>query len=270
MSNVAFKSIEKNDTIVCVHHEERNIPILNFKEQYLSTIQSSLGFLREPSLYQSKEDKMLEIEKENRNLIRQLEDSAKRIKQLENDFLRTQISPHFVYNTLSSVYTKISKQVPEVAEQIMLLSEIMSYATLKTAYDEEVFLEEELETIVRYLELQKRRFDMNGGFTFTQSGNPDGAKILPLILLTFIENAFKYGDRSDKNYPIEIIVNITDDSLFFSCKNRIYPNTQPFCKSTGIGLLNLKKRLSLNYPDSHQLTIQQTETNFEVIFVLQL
>jgi two-component system, LytTR family, sensor kinase len=269
MSNVAFKSIEKNDTIICVHNEERNIPILNFRDKYLSTIQP-LGFLREPSLYQSKEDRTLEIEKENRYLIRQLEDSAKRIKQLENDFLRTQISPHFVYNTLSSVYTKISKQVPEVAEQIMLLSEIMSYATQKTTYDDEVFLEEELETIVRYLELQNRRFDMNGGFTYQQSGNPDGAKILPLILLTFIENAFKYGDRSDENCQIEIIVNISDDSLFFSCKNKIYSNTQPSCKSMGIGLLNLKKRLGLNYPDSHELTINQTDKSFEVAFMLEL
>jgi two-component system, LytTR family, sensor kinase len=269
MSNVAFKSIEKNDTIISVHYEERNIPILNFRDTYLSTVQP-LGFLREPSLYQSKEDRTLEIEKENRYLIRQLEDSTKRIKQLENDFLRTQISPHFVYNTLSSVYTKISKQAPEVAEQIMLLSEIMSYATQKTTYDDEVFLEEELETIVRYLELQNRRFDMNGCFTYSQSGNPDGAKILPLILLTFIENAFKYGDRTDENCPIEIIVNISDDSLFFSCKNKIYPNTQPSCKSMGIGLLNLKKRLSLNYPDSHELTINQTDKNFEVTFMLEL
>ncbi|MCU0467384.1 MAG: histidine kinase [Arcicella sp.] len=209
------------------------------------------------------------IEQDNNSLNNQLIQSEKRIAQLEIESLRTQISPHFVYNVLSSIYTNVKKQSPEIAEQIMLLSEIMSYATKKTNLDQEVLLEEELENIIRYLELQKTRYSINSGFSLKQTGNADNALIIPLVLLTFVENAFKYGDRSNPEKPITIVIDVADEKLYFSCRNKKYTNPQGSIKSNGIGLINTKKRLAIKYQDRHNLIINDTNEDFEVIFTLK-
>jgi two-component system, LytTR family, sensor kinase len=210
----------------------------------------------------------IKTENEKNKMLLKMLDYEKKLNQLEMDFLRSQISPHFIYNVLSSVYTKVSKLAPNIAEPIMLLSEMMSYTTKASKADEEVLLEEELENIERFLELERFRYGTNFHVKFTVNGYPDrDDKILPLILLTFIENAFKYGDRSNEEHPITITIDIDDNSLSFVCKN-LKQRISSKRKSNSVGLNNTTRRLDLKYQGRYSLNL--IDENNEYIVSLKL
>jgi two-component system, LytTR family, sensor kinase len=212
----------------------------------------------------------LKVEKEKKLMIQQLLEYERKGNQFEMDFLRRQISPHFIYNVLSSLYTKLNKQVPEMAEPILLLSEIMAYTTKASKSNEEVLLEDELENIQHFLALEKFRYGENFFVNYKVSGYPDrDDKILPLVLLTFIENAFKYGHRSNPDHPISITIDIDDNTLTFFCKNLIQRIT-PSKKSNKIGLSNTIRRLELKYEGRYSLAINEVENEYIVNFRLML
>lgn len=210
----------------------------------------------------------IEKERENKRLAVQLLEYKLQLNRLELDFLRQQISPHFVYNVLSSVYTKVYKQNPDAGEIVMLLSEIMSYSTGATKADDEVPLEEEIRNIGRFIELEKYRYGNEIYIDFQVSGSPDTEdQILPLVLLTFIENAFKYGDRNNPSRPITIKINVDEDKLTFYCNNVIQqlPSTK---KSNKIGIANTQKRLELKYPGKYILSNRVENDEYIVDFSL--
>lgn len=212
----------------------------------------------------------IETEKEKRRMIQQLIDYERKINQLEMDFLRSQISPHFMYNILSLVYTKIHKLSPENAEPIILLSEIMSYTTKASKFDEEVLLEEELENIERFLALEKFRYGDDYFVNYTVNGYPDSDdKILPLVFLTFIENAFKYGQRADPLNPITISIEIDQNSIKFTCKN-LKSRITTTRKSNHVGVSNTQRRLELKYPDTHILTFSEINDYYIVSLNIDL
>eukprot|EP01137_Pigoraptor_chileana_P014743 Opistho-2@69762 len=125
----------------------------------------------------------IEKERENKRMAIELFEYKLLLNKLELDFLRQQISPHFVYNVLSSVYTKVYKQSPDAAEIIMLLSEIMSYSTGASKSDDEVPLEEELRNVGRFIELEKYRYGYDFIIDYHIIGSPDSAdQILPCTL----------------------------------------------------------------------------------------
>ena len=206
----------------------------------------------------------IQVEKEKLILAQQVIDYERKLNQLERDFLRSQISPHFINNVLSSMYTKIYKLIPDIGENIMLLSEMMSYATKVSRSDEEVPLDEELENIQRFIELEKFRYGEEFHVNYTVNGFADREnKILPLILLTFIENAFKYGDRFNPQNPIVITIDITEEHIVFFCKN-VKQRISPSHKSNMIGLSNTKRRLHLKYEDRYTLSLNEVNNEFIV------
>lgn len=212
----------------------------------------------------------IEKERENKRMAIELFEYKLLLNKLELDFLRQQISPHFVYNVLSSVYTKVYKQSPDAAEIIMLLSEIMSYSTGASKSDDEVPLEEELRNVGRFIELEKYRYGYDFIIDFQITGSPDSAdQILPLILLTFIENAFKYGDRNNAERPITIKIEIDDDKLTFYCKN-VIQQISPYKKSNKIGIANTQKRLAIKYPGKFYLSNTVEGDEYVVHFSLDL
>lgn len=210
----------------------------------------------------------IEKERENKRMAVQLLEYKLQLNKLELDFLRQQISPHFVYNVLSSVYTKVYKQNPEAGEIVMLLSEIMSYSTGATKSDDEVPLEEEIRNIGRFIELEKYRYGNDFYIDYQVTGGPDSEdQILPLILLTFIENAFKYGERNNPIRPIIIKINIDEDRLTFHCKN-VIQQLSPFKKSNKIGIANTQKRLEIKYPGKYALSNRVEGDEYVVDFSL--
>lgn len=212
----------------------------------------------------------IEKERETKRMAIELFEYKLLLNKLELDFLRQQISPHFVYNVLSSVYTKVYKQNPDAGEIIMLLSEIMSYSTGATKSDDEVPLEEEIRNIGRFIELEKYRYGSNFHIIYEVTGSPESEdQILPLVILTFIENAFKYGDRNNLLRPIIIKINIDDDKLTFLCKN-VMQQLSPYKKSNKIGIANTKKRLELKYPGKYILSNKVEGDEYIVDFSLDL
>lgn len=181
----------------------------------------------------------------------------------ELDSLKNQINPHFLYNTLSYLYAQARPLSPQLSESILILSDMMRYSLHQTDEQGLVSLEKEIEHINNYIQIHQLRFDNKLAVNFSSEGNLAHKRILPLVLISFVENAFKHGKLGDPNHPITIELRVgNDSSLWFNIKNR--KSEGPKEHSSGIGLQNVRRRLELVYPNQHQLHISNTNALFEV------
>jgi two-component system, LytTR family, sensor kinase len=204
-------------------------------------------------------------------VINQWLNSEQRNKEIANEkmkaelsFLKAQINPHFLFNTLNNIYSLASDQSEHTAPAIMKLSNIMRYV-LTEAKNDLVPLEKEIQFTTNYIELQKMRLTGKSNIDFTVKGDPFGRQIAPMLLLPFVENAFKYGISTREWSPITILFEIKEDSLYFSVSNHKHINTAlKVADNTGIGINNTKRRLDLFYDDQYALTIDNAATEFIV------
>jgi LytS/YehU family sensor histidine kinase len=173
--------------------------------------------------------------------------------QAELSFLKAQINPHFLYNTLNNIYSLSEDHHPDTSDSILKLSNLMRYITDEATQDF-VPLESEVDCIRDYIDLQQLRLQENIKLTFSVTGNTEEKQIAPLILITYIENAFKYGISSHKEGEITIKVAATEEEITFYCRNKIFP-TSRYSENTGIGLVNTRQRLDFLYPKKHKLII---------------
>ena len=198
-------------------------------------------------------------------------EQAREQMSAELAFLRSQISPHFIFNILNSIVYLIRTKASEQAEDVTLrLSSLMRYML----YDSDqtlVPLTNELAYLENYIDLQKMRFDGNVDFVFEVKGDPASHMIEPMLLIPFVENAVKHGVGLVDNPFVYVSLAFTDQGLHFQVKNK-KGKEEPVFKdpSSGIGLKNVKRRLELLYPQKHQLTIQEEESNFSVDLNLAL
>jgi two-component system, LytTR family, sensor kinase len=184
--------------------------------------------------------------------------------QSELSFLRSQISPHFIFNILNSIVYLIRSK-SDLAEPVTIkLSELMRYM-LYESENAEIPLEKELSYLKNYIELQKVRFEEDVQINLNTEGAATSQIIEPMLMIPFVENAFKHGVGMVLNPVIDISLKITEKELFFSVKNKITPETIAGKDiSSGIGLKNVKRRLELLYPNAHHLEIKNTEGWFNV------
>lgn len=181
--------------------------------------------------------------------------------------LKNQINPHFLYNTLSYLHAQAVPLSESLGDAILLLSDMMRYSLHDTDETGLVSLEKEVNHINNFITIHQLRFGNNLAVEFTVQGNLTNKRILPLVLISFVENAFKHGKKTKAEEPIQIQLQITpDSSLVFTAKNRKLEG--PKDHSSGIGLNNVRRRLELVYPNSHQLTINDTKHYFEVNLVI--
>lgn len=182
----------------------------------------------------------------------------------ELSFLKSQINPHFFFNTLNSIYSLAIRKSDKTPEALIKLSELMRFLI----YDSEkefVPLKRELDYIKNYVELQKLRLMANVTVDYQIEGNFQDKELEPMLLLPFIENAFKHGIDSIKKCHISILVKITDSSLILSVKNPVVKNVKSSSREPGgIGLVNSKKRLELLYGPNHQLNIFQNDEFYKI------
>ena len=184
--------------------------------------------------------------------------------QAELSFLKAQINPHFLFNTLNNIYALASSQSEQTAPAVMKLSSIMRYV-LTEARNDMVPLEKEIQFTTHYIELQKMRLTDRSSIDFTVKGDPLGRQIAPLLLLPFVENACKYGISTRERSPIRILLEIKKDSMYFSVTNHKHINTSlKMTDNTGIGIHNTRRRLDLLYEDRYQLTIDDAPVEFTV------
>lgn len=201
--------------------------------------------------------KSLHVEKENSEL--QIQNV-----NMERDFLKAQLNPHFLFNTLNNLYGLSIKKDDKMPEIIVNLSDTMSY-TLYESNAERVPLFKEVEFIRNYVELEKMRYSDSKKIhvDLPSEHECNGKLIAPLLSFTLIENAFKYGLKSREGGFLNLKVEINDNKVSFKiendCKEQQHSNILG-----GIGLENLKKRLQLIYPNQHHLTINQSENQFLV------
>ena len=184
----------------------------------------------------------------------------------ELSFLKAQINPHFLFNTLNNIYSLAAVKSDHTAESIMKLSNIMRYVT-DDIREEYVPLENEVAFISDYIDLQRLRLGDKMEVGFLVSGKIAGKKIAPLMLMTFIENVFKYGISKHEPSAIDIQLTATSDMIRFFCQNKLYPTPRQ-TESTGIGIDNTKQRLQYLYPGKHELSIKTGNEKYTVLLIL--
>lgn len=181
-------------------------------------------------------------------------------KQAELQVLKNQLSPHFLFNTLNSFYADLYDTQPQVANDILKLSEMLRYITYDNENDR-VLLQDEIEFLQNYIDLLKRRFDDTISVTFTHPDNNGAFKIPSLLLIHFVENAFKHGVLHDENRPVSIKLTAENNRLIFIVTNSF--EYSEHYDEPGIGLKNIRQRLALLYPNDHELEIiEQANTYF--------
>lgn len=185
----------------------------------------------------------------------------------ELTYLKSQLQPHFFFNTLNNIYSLALKQDKGTAPLVAKLAEMMRYILYK-ADQELVALQDEINFISNYVEVEHIRYRTAITINFEVQGIDTGNEISPLLLLPFIENAFKHGvQEEEKNGFVEIVICKMEDELTLEVKNSIAKTKE---RSGGIVLANVKKRLSILYPDKHNLEIQNNGETFEVSLTLKI
>jgi hypothetical protein len=180
-------------------------------------------------------------------------------QQTELSFLRSQVNPHFLFNSLNNIYSLVYHQSEQSLAAIAKLSDLLRYMLYDT--NEKVPLQKELDYINKYIELQQMRFESTAPIHVTISGNTDRASIPPLLLIPFVENAFKHGDMKNPQ-AIAIRLSVDDAAIHFNISNPIGHHQKD--ASGGIGLENVQRRLELLYPRRHTLQVSQTAAIFDV------
>src|SRR6218665_69178 len=187
----------------------------------------------------------------------------------EVSYLKAQINPHFLFNTLNSLYALTLQKSNEAPNAVLKLSSIMRYVVTESS-QEFVTLDKELNYIKDYIELQKLRLDNSASLSFEVKGTSMGRAIAPLILIPFIENAFKYGINPDENSFIGITIEIEEQILKMNVKNSIVAAEIDEEFKTEEGLKNTQKRLDLIYSGKYDLDVTEDKKTYEVNLKIDL
>jgi len=195
-------------------------------------------------------------------------------KSLENEklnaelaFLKSQINPHFLFNSLNNIYSLAYQKSEKTPEAILKLSEIMRYM-LYESNEDTVLLADEINYLHNYIDLQKLRFKEKMYVDFHVDTDETDHRIMPLLLISFLENAFKHGVSTDANRPIRIDIKVHNGRLHFKAENA--KNQLNKDQTRGVGLTNLKRRLQLGYPNRHTINIVESENYYSSELFLYL
>lgn len=198
----------------------------------------------------------------NKELQNKILNTQLQLKEQELHYLKHQIHPHFLFNTLNTIYGFALKQSVQTPEIILKLSNLLDYI-LYQVNKPTVSLKEEVLHIKEYVELEKIRFQDTLKVAFTSSEIDENIQIAPMLLIPFVENAFKHGSIINGFLTIEINVKVIKNQLEFYIGNTILKGNQKK-KTSGIGLENIQKRLELNYTDNYNL-VSEIENNRYVV-----
>ncbi len=188
--------------------------------------------------------------------------------ETELQFLKAQLNPHFLFNSLNSVYSLVRNKSNDAPEAVLTLSELMRYM-LYEANQEIVPLIKEIEYIKNYVVLQRLRLSNSEDVKLSIKGEYEKKKIYPLLLISFIENAFKYGTDFKGITDINIKIEVIQNTLTFNVNNVVGVHRKNKHNS-GVGLTNIKNRLELLYPDLHTLGIKEDNGRYVVDLTLIL
>jgi two-component system, LytTR family, sensor kinase len=193
-------------------------------------------------------------------------------EKLESElgFLKSQIHPHFLYNTLNNICSLARKKSDKTEDALIKLSNIMRYM-MDDSKEDKVFLSKEIQYLNNYIELQRLRISDKVKVQFSITGDPQSMTIEPLLLIPFVENAFKHGVSCQEEAVISISLNIGKESLQFVVENNIFKgDNADLPAEPGIGLKNVRRRLELLYPGRNMLSISEEGITFRVDLTIRL
>jgi len=199
-----------------------------------------------------------------------LQEAESKQFQMELSLLKSQMNPHFFFNTLNNLYSLSLDRSERVSEVILQLSGLMRYV-LDSSQKIMVPLKEEIRFIESYIELEKLRLSGDVDIRFNQTGSFDGYSIAPMLLVPFIENSFKHGISSNPNSEYIVIdLKMENQSIVFSIQNS-KPNSAPNDNElSGMGMRNVKRRLELLYTDCHSLEVSDTDDHYKIDLRIEL
>jgi two-component system LytT family sensor kinase len=238
------------------HHPPlRQMPSYNFILTSIFITGFSIGLrYSEKVIQQEKERKEAEKEKLNSELA----------------FLKNQINPHFFFNTLNNIYSLVQTNVPDGQKAILQLSKLMRYLLYETEKGD-ILLSQEIDFMRNFIELMKLRISPKVSLDISFPENYPDVSIPPLLFLPFIENAFKHGISYRHRSFISIRMKANQEEIIFGCINSMGGNGEDLTGSdSGIGLENVKKRLSLLFPLKHHLQVFAAENTFNVSLHIDL
>jgi len=199
-----------------------------------------------------------------------LKDLEAKKASAELNLLKSQVNPHFLFNTLNSIYSLILSNSDIAADTVMKLSDLMRYL-LESSTKRKVPIKHEYEFIQNYIDLEVIRLGNRANVSSTLEGDIDGKIISPLLLIPFIENCFKHGISvisADNEINIHIIC--LGNKLQIKTRNKVIAEKLGEIKKSGRGIENVKKRLQLLYPAKHNITINKGEKTFCVELVIEI
>ena len=190
------------------------------------------------------------------------------------NFLKSQINPHFLFNALNTLYgTALQEQAERTGEGIQMLGDMMRFM-LQENIEDKILLSRDIEYLNNYIALQKLRTSVSPDISIETQIEQDGQglPIAPMILIPFVENAFKHGISLNNPSHIKITLQLTENKLYFDVHNSLHLKVEndPERLQSGIGLQNVKQRLALLYPERHELIIRQNAKEFFIHLTLQL
>jgi len=199
-----------------------------------------------------------------------------RLKQTESEklsaqiaSLKSQINPHFLFNTLNNIYATAIDTSPKAADMVDKLSEMMRY-TMKDTQQDFVLLEDEINYVSNFIELQKLRLDRSVKLEYYSPEHIPPLRIAPMLLIPFIENAFKHGVNSEQKSRIKIEITTNKNEFKLTVTNNKVDVQQDISERSGLGIENTKHRLNLIYPSKHLLVIDDAEKEFFVSLYINL
>ena len=204
-------------------------------------------------------------------------DQEKKISQIKVDqlstelkYLRAQVNPHFLFNTLNNLYGLALKKSDKAPDVILRLSDIMDYMLYEST-EIKVPLRKDVDNLINYIELEKIRQGNNAKIIFTINGEPESQKIIPLLMLPLLENGFKHGVNKEMiNAYLDGHLEITPTSIELTVVNNMTAKPAETGDGHGIGLQNLKKRLELFYPKKHELSFVQKNHSYKAYLKIDL
>jgi len=192
--------------------------------------------------------------------------------ETELKYLKSQINPHFLFNSLNNLYSLALKKSDDSPKAIVMLSDILRYLLYESA-EKRVLLEKELDYLKNYVEMESLRFGERAKISMTIDGEFNDLEIEPMLLIPFVENAFKHGlGKSNAPGFIDILARLTDDTFFFTVENNVMASNEVYTNKPegGIGLSNVKKRLEILYSDRFELNQIESGKHYQVQLKLEL
>jgi hypothetical protein len=199
-----------------------------------------------------------------------VQEVARQKERAELDFLNAQLNPHFLFNSINSIYAHIDKQNNVARNMLLTFSEMLRYQLYECSSNR-IAIEREMNYVKNYVELQKSRKEDTVAVELVIDKDVKGFTIAPLLFIAFIENSFKYiGASDEQRKKVTISFKKRDDVLIFHCCNTKEKGILNNIEHKGIGLSNARRRLALLYPKKHSLLVADNDESYEVNLNIQL